>query len=217
MITQIGRQIEQAAGRKNRMLSRGGFRGNIWEAGEILPSSGFRDTGRVSLGGVSVTVAFAPGEGQSIVREIVQAIDAAEKRIFVASMVLSSGPILAALSEAIDRDVRFEASAHAGMAGMSSRLVSAKSICWIWSRRLFKSLKAATSGVKRTEAKALGLETIEGKNASIDRVGFGDQAEILGEMAYARSVALCTAIPSSTQSSRTWRSYPPLASQTTRL
>jgi len=81
---------------------------DIWKAGEILPSSGFRDTGTVSLGGVPVTVAFAPGEGQSIVREIVQAIDAAEKRIFVASMVLSSGPILAALSEAIDRGVTIE-------------------------------------------------------------------------------------------------------------
>ncbi|MGB8736044.1 MAG: phosphatidylserine/phosphatidylglycerophosphate/cardiolipin synthase family protein [Rhodomicrobium sp.] len=81
---------------------------NLWNAGEILPSSGLRDTGTVSIGGVPVTVAFAPGEGQSITREIVQAIDAAEEKITVASMLYSSGPILAALSEAIDRGITVE-------------------------------------------------------------------------------------------------------------
>ncbi len=81
---------------------------DLWNADEILPSSGFRDTGTVSIGGVPVTVSFAPGEGQSITREIVQAIDAADDKITVASMLYSSGPILAALSEAIDRGVTVE-------------------------------------------------------------------------------------------------------------
>ncbi len=81
---------------------------DLWNADEILPSSGLRDTGTVSIGGVPVTVSFAPGEGQSITREIVQAIDAAEDKITVASMLYSSGPILAALSEAIDRGVTVE-------------------------------------------------------------------------------------------------------------
>lgn len=81
---------------------------DLWNAGEILPSSGFRDTGTVSIGGAPVTVTFAPGEGQSITREIVQAIDAADDRITVASMLFSSGPILAALSEAIDRGIIVE-------------------------------------------------------------------------------------------------------------
>ncbi len=81
---------------------------DLWDADEILPSSGLRDTGTVLIGGVPVTVSFAPGEGQSITREIVQAIDAADRRISVASMLFSSGPILAALSEAIDRGVPVE-------------------------------------------------------------------------------------------------------------
>jgi phosphatidylserine/phosphatidylglycerophosphate/cardiolipin synthase-like enzyme len=81
---------------------------DLWNAGEILPSSGLRDTGTVLIGGIPVTVSFAPGEGQSIAREIVQAIDAANERISVASMLFSSGPILAALSEAVDRGVALE-------------------------------------------------------------------------------------------------------------
>ncbi len=81
---------------------------DLWDADEILPSSGLRDTGTVAIGGIPVTVSFAPGEGQSITRDVVQAIDAANTRITVASMLFSSGPILAALSEAIDRGVPVE-------------------------------------------------------------------------------------------------------------
>jgi phosphatidylserine/phosphatidylglycerophosphate/cardiolipin synthase-like enzyme len=81
---------------------------DLWNADEILPSSGLRDTGTVSVGGVPVTVSFAPGESQSIMHDIVQAIDAANDRITVASMLFSSGPILAALSEAIDRGITIE-------------------------------------------------------------------------------------------------------------
>ena len=81
---------------------------DLWNANEILPSSGLQDTGTASVGGIPVTVSFAPGEGQSITRDIVQAIDAANDRITLASMLISSGPILAALSEAIDRGVTVE-------------------------------------------------------------------------------------------------------------
>jgi phosphatidylserine/phosphatidylglycerophosphate/cardiolipin synthase-like enzyme len=81
---------------------------DLWNADEILPSSGLRDTGTVSVGGVPVTVSFAPGESQSITHDIVQAIDAANDRITAASMLFSSGPILAALSEAIDRGITIE-------------------------------------------------------------------------------------------------------------
>src|SRR5262249_18547861 len=53
-----------------------------------------------------VTVAFAPQQSAAIVKEIVGAIAAARRRLLVASVVLSSGPILAALSEAIDRGLQ---------------------------------------------------------------------------------------------------------------
>jgi phosphatidylserine/phosphatidylglycerophosphate/cardiolipin synthase-like enzyme len=57
----------------------------------------------VRVGDVPVTVAFTPGESPAVVKEIVGAITAARRRLYVASVVLSSGPILAALSEGIDR------------------------------------------------------------------------------------------------------------------
>jgi phosphatidylserine/phosphatidylglycerophosphate/cardiolipin synthase-like enzyme len=76
---------------------------DLWSRGKIVDSTGNRDTGTVGIGGVPVTVAFTPGESPAIIKEIVGAITAARRRICVASVVLSSGPILAALSEAIDR------------------------------------------------------------------------------------------------------------------
>jgi len=60
-----------------------------------------RDTASFRLNDVAVTIAFTPGEARGV-EEIVGAIAAARNRLYVASVVMSSGPILAA-SEAIDR------------------------------------------------------------------------------------------------------------------
>jgi phosphatidylserine/phosphatidylglycerophosphate/cardiolipin synthase-like enzyme len=76
---------------------------DLWSRGKIVDSTGARDTGTVRLNDVPVTIAFTPGESPAVLKEIVGAIAAARNRLFVASVVLSSGPILAALSEAIDR------------------------------------------------------------------------------------------------------------------
>jgi len=75
----------------------------LWTRGKIVDSTGSRDCGTVRLSGVPVTIAFTPGESPAVLKEIVGAIAAARSRLYVASVVLSSGPILAALSEAIDR------------------------------------------------------------------------------------------------------------------
>jgi phosphatidylserine/phosphatidylglycerophosphate/cardiolipin synthase-like enzyme len=76
---------------------------DLWSRGKIVDSTGYQDTGTVRLDGVPVTIAFTPGESPAVLKEIVGAIAAARNRLYVASVVLSSGPILAALSEAIDR------------------------------------------------------------------------------------------------------------------
>lgn len=76
---------------------------DLWSRGKIVDSTGYRDTGTILLNDVPVTIAFTPGESPAVLKEIVGAIAAARNRLFVASVVLSSGPILAALSEAIDR------------------------------------------------------------------------------------------------------------------
>lgn len=64
--------------------------------GRIVDTIGNRNFGIIRVAGVPVTVAFAPGESPVIVKEIVGAITAARRRLYVASVVLSSGPILAA-------------------------------------------------------------------------------------------------------------------------
>ena len=76
---------------------------DIWSRGKIVDSTGYRDTGTVRLNDVPVTIAFTPGESPAVLKEIVGAIAAARNRLYVASVVLSSGPILATLSEAVDR------------------------------------------------------------------------------------------------------------------
>jgi phosphatidylserine/phosphatidylglycerophosphate/cardiolipin synthase-like enzyme len=76
---------------------------DLLSSGRVKESTDDRDASTVGIAEVPVTVAFAPGQSPAIVKEIVGAITAARTRLFVASVVLSSGPILAALSEAIDR------------------------------------------------------------------------------------------------------------------
>jgi phosphatidylserine/phosphatidylglycerophosphate/cardiolipin synthase-like enzyme len=75
----------------------------LLSTGRIVESYLNRDADIVRVADVPVTVAFAPEQSPAIVKEIVGAIAAARARLLVASVVLSSGPILAALSEAIDR------------------------------------------------------------------------------------------------------------------
>ncbi len=78
----------------------------LLSTGKIVESFISRDVDIVRVADVPVTVAFAPEQSAAIVKEIVGAITAARSRLLVASVVLSSGPILAALSEAIDRGLQ---------------------------------------------------------------------------------------------------------------
>ena len=75
----------------------------LFTAGRIAEKPAVRDVDVIRVADVPVTVAFAPEQSPAIIKEIVGAITAARQRLLVASVVLSSGPILAALSEAVDR------------------------------------------------------------------------------------------------------------------
>jgi phosphatidylserine/phosphatidylglycerophosphate/cardiolipin synthase-like enzyme len=77
----------------------------LWSRGKITESTGYHDTGTVQIAGVPVTVAFTPGESATIVHAVVNAIEIARVRLTIAAMVMSSGPVGAAVSEAIDRGV----------------------------------------------------------------------------------------------------------------
>src|SRR5262249_45794144 len=79
---------------------------DLLSTGRIVESFLDRDADIVRVAEAPVTVAFAPQQSATIVKEIVGAIAAARRRLLVASVVLSSGPILAALSEAIYRGLQ---------------------------------------------------------------------------------------------------------------
>jgi phosphatidylserine/phosphatidylglycerophosphate/cardiolipin synthase-like enzyme len=75
----------------------------LWSTGSIS-TTGRNDTGNLTLAdGTAISVSFSPGEGRAIDLEIAQAIGAADKRLFIASMVISSGTVLGALNDALGR------------------------------------------------------------------------------------------------------------------
>jgi phosphatidylserine/phosphatidylglycerophosphate/cardiolipin synthase-like enzyme len=81
---------------------------DLWSRGRIGENPGSDDVSSVAIGDVNVSVGFTPRESPAVVKEIVGAISGARTMLRVASVVISSGPILAALSEAIDRGVAFD-------------------------------------------------------------------------------------------------------------
>lgn len=72
----------------------------LWTSGNVR-STGVNDSGSVELGGATINVAFAPGEGATIDADVAAVISAARRRIKIASMVLSSHRVLGALADAI--------------------------------------------------------------------------------------------------------------------
>jgi phosphatidylserine/phosphatidylglycerophosphate/cardiolipin synthase-like enzyme len=78
----------------------------LWE-NEKLRDTGAGDQGSVTVNGMGVRYAFAPGEGTAIRDLITEVISAAKKRIRIASMVTSSPEILTSLKGRIDAGIDF--------------------------------------------------------------------------------------------------------------
>lgn len=78
----------------------------LWKS-KSLRDTGKNDQGSVSINGMEVRYAFAPGEGTSIRDLISEVIAGAKQQIRIASMVTSSPDILEALKERIDGAVDF--------------------------------------------------------------------------------------------------------------
>lgn len=78
----------------------------LWKSGK-LRDTGENDSGSVSIDGMDVRYAFAPGEGMGIRDLIKEVVAGAKQRIRIASMVTSSPDILEALRERIDGGVDF--------------------------------------------------------------------------------------------------------------
>jgi len=78
----------------------------MWQAG-VISNSGNFDTAAVNVGDTPVQVMFAPGRGRQIGTEIAARIDGARQRLIVASMVISSGPIMGAILDRMHRVDKF--------------------------------------------------------------------------------------------------------------
>jgi phosphatidylserine/phosphatidylglycerophosphate/cardiolipin synthase-like enzyme len=72
----------------------------LWTTGNIR-STGVGDTGTVIVGQNDIDFGFSPGEGKTIDHLIASLISSAQKRIKVASMVLTSHAVLGALDDAL--------------------------------------------------------------------------------------------------------------------
>src|ERR1700712_511608 len=73
---------------------------DMWAAGRIK-GTGAGDHGTASIGEFGASWDFAPGDGQAIDAALVALVNGAAERIVVATMVLTSHPLLAALAAAV--------------------------------------------------------------------------------------------------------------------
>ncbi len=71
----------------------------LWERREVR-KSGKVDPSPVDVGGTAVRAWFCPGRGEKLAHRIAKAIGTAQRRVRIASPVLSSAPILATLAQA---------------------------------------------------------------------------------------------------------------------
>jgi phosphatidylserine/phosphatidylglycerophosphate/cardiolipin synthase-like enzyme len=76
--------------------------GELWLRGDIA-TTGAHDTGMAHAGPVAIHVAFAPGEGRAIDHDVAHYISTARRRLKVCSMLLTSGGILGALGDILQR------------------------------------------------------------------------------------------------------------------
>jgi phosphatidylserine/phosphatidylglycerophosphate/cardiolipin synthase-like enzyme len=74
----------------------------LWARGDIA-TTGSHDTGTARVDGKTVHVAFAPGEGRTIDHDVAHRISGARRRIKICSMLITSGPILGALADLLER------------------------------------------------------------------------------------------------------------------
>ncbi len=77
----------------------------LWEA-ERIAGTGKNDHGETSVDEVDVRDDFAPGDGAAMDHYIANNISMAKGEIVLASMVISSGAVLGALVDAIERGIR---------------------------------------------------------------------------------------------------------------
>jgi phosphatidylserine/phosphatidylglycerophosphate/cardiolipin synthase-like enzyme len=74
----------------------------LWQKHKV-ERSGFGDPNPIKVGEATVRVWFTPGHGKDLAQRISSKLGSAQRRIRIASPVLTSGPILGTLAEIADR------------------------------------------------------------------------------------------------------------------
>jgi phosphatidylserine/phosphatidylglycerophosphate/cardiolipin synthase-like enzyme len=92
----------------------------LWAAGRIT-GTGAGDAGSTTVAGVRLGWDFAPADGTGIDSYLVQQVQAARRRIVLASMVITSHPLLAALADAVHRGVEVSGAYDGGQMGPIAR------------------------------------------------------------------------------------------------
>jgi len=121
----------------------------LWERGDIA-TTGAHDTGTVRVGNVQIHVAFAPGEGRTIDHDAAQRISAARRRLKLCSMLVTSGAILGALGDLLQRGRLAEYGGIYDRTQMEGVFAQWKGGPAQWKTALFQRMAAPLAGKRST-------------------------------------------------------------------
>ncbi len=121
----------------------------LWEKGDIA-TTGAHDSGTVRVGAVPVHVAFSPGDGRAIDHDVAHRISAARRRLKICSMLLTSGAILGALSDVLQRGRLAEYGGVYDRTQMDGVLRQWQGTPSAWKADVFAQVVAGLSGKRST-------------------------------------------------------------------
>jgi len=123
---------------------------DLWKTGNII-HTGANDYSTMTIGGAEVEVAFSPGNGSAAASLFVDAIQGAGKTIWLSTMVLSSGSILGALSDYLDKGNQiigvYDATQMKNVENIWTKTNSPKLALWNKVKPLLKGKKSTPFGV----------------------------------------------------------------------
>jgi phosphatidylserine/phosphatidylglycerophosphate/cardiolipin synthase-like enzyme len=152
----------------------------LWQRGDIS-TTGAHDTGTIRVGNVSVQVAFAPGEGRTIDHDVAHRISSARRRLKICSMLLTSGAILGALSDVLQRGVA-EYGGIYDRTQMEGVFAQWKDGPAAWKHAVFERVAARLSGKRSTPYDPCGRHDF-----MHNKVVVADDAVITGSYNLSRS------------------------------
>ncbi len=121
----------------------------LWQQGDI-GTSGAHDTGSAVVGDLTVHAAFAPGCGRAIDHDVAHHISAARRRLKICSMLLTSGAILGALSDLLEKGQLAEYGGIYDRTQMEGVFPQWRSGPAAWKEAVFERVAAPLAGKRST-------------------------------------------------------------------